>query len=173
MRQRTAGSAREGDQQGFKAISPWRDSAKVHHRNHSPPRHPAGSSRAPTRPVGPVGPAGRRRDGFSGRAGSRRAQRRAPGFQPSDQSFIQSIDESFRIVFSNALLLPHGTPKTARDACESVFGGGRVPLRVDSAAENRLSQVSFASYPWSPGRFHQFSKPSDAADSSGPGGWVA
>ena len=35
-----------------------------------------------------------------------------------------------RIVLSNALFLPHGTPKTARDACESVFGDGRVPLRL-------------------------------------------
>ena len=40
--------------------------------------------------------------------------------------------------FQTPFSLPHGTPNTAPDARESVFGGGRVLLSADSAAENRL-----------------------------------
>ena len=85
---------------------------------------------------------------------------------------VVTEDRLFKRPFSFPMA-PRTRQSTALGALESVFGGGCGLLGVDSAAENRPSRAPFAGYPWSPGHFHRSRKPSDAADSSGPGCWVA
>lgn len=75
--------------------------------------------------------------------------------------------------FSNALFLSLWQPNTVPDTLESVIGGDCVLLSLDSAAEARVIRAPSAGYSLSLGRFHRYRKPSDAADSSGPGRRVA
>ena len=77
--------------------------------------------------------------------------------------------EVVRIGFSNALFPSPSHPEHGRT---------RHPTRLNLSLETGgdllgLSQAPSTGYPWSPGRMHRSRKPSDAADSSGPGRRVA
>ena len=106
-----------------------------------------------------------------------------PEGQQTDRSILRDHGKemleaiALRIGFSNALFPSRWHPGTRQNttpgALESVFEGGCGLLGVDSAAESRPSWAPPAGCPWSPARFHRSPKPSDAADSSGPGRRVA